>query len=127
MNINRQVFNSLQQIEGVSGVSILNDMGEIIHSSIKEADINELASFLSGVSSILARDKHLGEISKVTLKSPKGENLVVHMIDDKIVASTLSHKTSCTIISQKIELLLEEYTEVQSTNMLMDTPSFSYT
>ena len=126
MHINSQVFKGLQEIEGISGVSILNDMGEVIHSSIKEVDINELASFLSGISSILTSDKHLGATNKITLKSPKDENLVIHIVGDKIVASTLFHKVSCIVVSQKIERLLEEYTEAQSVNALMETPYFNY-
>ncbi len=125
MYIDKQVFKGLQQLEGVSGVSIIDNMGEILHSTIKEADINELASFISSISSILASDKHLGEVNKITLKSPKGENLIVHIMDDKIVVSTLSHKASCTITSQKIGLLLEEYTEVRSINARMNTPTLA--
>jgi len=124
MYIDKQVFQSLQQIKGISGVSILNNMGEILHSTIKQRDTNELASFLSGVSSILASDQYLGKASKIILKSPKDENIVIYMMDDKTIAVILAHKTSCTVVSQKIALLLEEYTEIQSINAKMDTTPY---
>jgi predicted regulator of Ras-like GTPase activity (Roadblock/LC7/MglB family) len=105
--MDNQTFNQLQKIKGISGVSILDDMGATIHTTIKDPQLNEVAGFLAGIGSLLENDLKLGKASRIVLKSPKDDSVIIHITDENnAIALFAPRKLASSIISRKIENII---------------------
>lgn len=105
--MDKQAFDQLQKIQGISGVSILDDMGATLHTTMKDPQLNEIAGFLAGIGSLLEKDLKLGKPSRIILKSPKDDSVIIHITDDNnAIALFAPHKLASSIISRKIENII---------------------
>ncbi|MCK5903251.1 MAG: hypothetical protein KAG28_08895 [Cocleimonas sp.] len=104
------IFKQLNKIEGLSAVSILSEMGEVILSSIKVPQTNEFLGFLLGIGNMLSDDTNLGKMHHILLKSPRDETILLHFSEQYYIAALLSCPKSSPIISKKIETILKHST-----------------
>ncbi len=104
--MDKQTFDRLQKIKGISGVSILDDMGATLHTTIKDPQLNEIAGFLAGIGSLLEDNLKLGKPSRIVLKSPKDDSVIIHIIDNDTVALFAPRRLASSIISRKIESII---------------------
>ncbi|HFC93361.1 MAG TPA: hypothetical protein ENJ51_11185 [Leucothrix mucor] len=105
--MDKQTFDQLQKIKGISGVSILDDMGATLHTTMKDPQLNEIAGFLAGIGSLLENNLKLGKPSRIVLKSPKDDSVILHISNsDNTVALFAPRRLASTIISRKIESII---------------------
>ena len=104
--MDKQTFDQLQKIKGISGVSILDDMGATLHTTMKDPQLNEVAGFLAGIGSLLESNLKLGKPSRIILKSPKDDSVIIHISDDNTVALFAPRRLASSIISRKIESII---------------------
>lgn len=95
------------KINGVTGVSLTNDMGELIDSTILDDELNEFIAFLSGITPSIQESANLGEIHRVMLRGPKDENLTIFVENDRSLGVTSQRKTSVPALSQQIQDMLQ--------------------
>jgi len=102
--------NSLEQIaqlKGVSGVSLSNAYGEMLHSTIDDEDVNEFIAYLSGITPSLEEAADLGRIHRIMLRSPSDDNLTVFVEKEKALGVSSAHKVSVPALSQQVEDMLQ--------------------
>lgn len=98
---------AVSKINGVTGVSLSNDMGELIDSTIMDDDLNEFIAFLSGITPTIQDTAGLGEIHRIMLRGAGDDNLTVFVEDERSLGVTSSNKTSVPALSQQIEDMLQ--------------------
>ncbi len=98
---------AVAKINGVTGVSLTNDMGELIDSTVLDEDLNEFIAFLSGITPSIQDAANLGEIHRIMLRGKGDDNLTVFVEDDRSLGVTSLHKTSVPALSQQIEDMLQ--------------------
>jgi len=102
--------NSLEQIaqlKGVSGVSLSNAYGEMLHSTIDDEDVNEFIAYLSGITPSLEEAADLGRIHRIMLRSPSDDNLTVFVEKEKALGVSSAHKVSVPALSQQVEDMVQ--------------------
>jgi hypothetical protein len=108
--MDKQIFSQLQAIKGISGVSMLDDMGATLETTLTDSQLNEVAGFLTGIGSLLEKDLKLGKPSKIVLKSPTDHSVIIHISNDNsAIALFAPHKLASSIISSKIERIIGVY------------------
>ncbi len=98
---------AVAKINGVTGVSLTNDMGELIDSTVLDEDLNEFIAFLSGITPSIQDAANLGEIHRIMLRGKNDDNLTVFVEEDRSLGVTSLHKTSVPALSQQIEDMLQ--------------------
>ncbi|MEE9352450.1 MAG: ATP/GTP-binding protein [Thiotrichaceae bacterium] len=98
---------AVAKINGVTGVSLANDMGELIDSTVLDEDLNEFIAFLSGITPSIQDAANLGEIHRIMLRGTNDDNLTVFVEDERSLGVTSLHKTSVPALSQQIEDMLQ--------------------
>ncbi len=98
---------AVAKINGVTGVSLTNDMGELIDSTILDEDLNEFIAFLSGITPSIQEAANLGEIHRIMLRGVNDDNLTVFVEEEQSLGVTSLHKTSVPALSQQIEDMLQ--------------------
>lgn len=112
IDMDKKIFGQLQKIKGISGVSILDDMGATLHTTMKDHQLNEIAGFLAGIGSLLEKDLKLGKPSRIILKSPKDDSVIIHINDDNnAVALFAPRRLASSLISRKIENIIGVWNE----------------
>lgn len=105
--MDKQIFEQLEQIKGISGISMLDDMGATLRTNVQDPLFNELAGFLTGISSLLENDPTLGKPSKIILKSPEDDTFIIHITRKNIAVALFSpRKLASSIISRKVESII---------------------
>lgn len=106
-NLDEKSLEQIAQLKGVSGVSLSNAYGEMLHSTIEDEDINEFIAFLSGITPSLEESAGLGRIHRIMLRSPKDENLTVFVEKERALGVSSAHKVSVPALSQQVEDMLQ--------------------
>lgn len=100
-------MEAVEKIQGVTGVTLTNDMGELIDSSIHDESLNELIAFISGMTPSLEEIAGLGEIHRIMLRGPKDDNLTVFVEAERSLGVVSERKKSIPALSQQIEDMLQ--------------------
>lgn len=100
-------LGQVQKIEGVTGVTLTNSMGELLHSTIEDDQMNEFIAFLSGITSSFADSSNIGEVHRIMLRGPKDENLTVFVEKERSLGISSEKRMSIPALSQQIEDMLQ--------------------
>lgn len=71
------VFEAAGRLRGVTGVSLIDDIGEAVHSTIDETSCNDLFAYLYGMTPKLEERAGRGRIRRITLRSQQEESLSI--------------------------------------------------
>ncbi|CAA6808830.1 MAG: Unknown protein [uncultured Thiotrichaceae bacterium] len=107
MRLTEKSMRSVMKIQGVTGASLANDVGELIDSTIQDDDINEFIAFISGLTPAVQAIADMGEIHRIMLRGSKDENLTVFVEAEHSLGVTSERKASVPAISQQIEDTLQ--------------------
>ncbi|MCK5903534.1 MAG: ATP/GTP-binding protein [Cocleimonas sp.] len=102
--------SSLKQVaslKGVDGVTLTNSVGELLHSTINDDEINEFIAFLSGITPALEEASNMGTIHRIMLRGPRDENLTVFVEEERSLGISSDKGVSVPALSQKIEDMLQ--------------------
>lgn len=102
-NIEQARLQAITELDGVSGVSVIDSYGELTHSSIEDRELTEYLSFVSGMNESLQEQLGLGEITRITIKSPQQDNLVLFPGEEQILAVQIADKNLLFPITQELE------------------------
>ena len=100
-------MSAVAKINGVTGVSLTNDMGELMDTTVFDDDMNEFIAFLSGITPSIQEAAGLGEIHRIMLRGANDDNLTVFVEDERSLGVTSLQKTSVPALSQQIEDMLQ--------------------
>ncbi len=100
-------MSAVAKINGVTGVSLTNDMGELMDTTVFDDDMNEFIAFLSGITPSIEEAAGLGEIHRIMLRGADDDNLTVFVEDERSLGVTSLQKTSVPALSQQIEDMLQ--------------------
>lgn len=100
-------MSAVAKINGVTGVSLTNDMGELMDTTVFDDDMNEFIAFLSGITPSIQEAAGLGEIHRIMLRGADDDNLTVFVEDERSLGVTSLQKTSVPALSQQIEDMLQ--------------------
>ena len=102
-----EVLERVQKLQGVTGVMLSDDMGEILHSSIVDEQITDFSAFLASVTPMIAEALAMGSINRVTLKSTQEDNLNVFLEKDQSLTIASHRRTSVPVLTQQVEDVLQ--------------------
>ena len=98
----REIGNVL----GVSGIMVTNPHGELLHSTIKDAQLNIFMGFLSEIIPALEETLQLGSVQHILLKSPQSSNLGLVACEHQAVGFMTRPKASLHGIAQQMDRVL---------------------
>lgn len=104
--LNTGLLKDVSTVLGVSGMTLTNPMGELLHSTIEDEHLNEFIAFLSGTLPMLEEVLGLGAIHHVLLKSPQNSNLSLFSRQGQSLGIVSRPKASLHGIAQQMESLL---------------------
>ncbi len=104
---NDEVIGRIQELRGVTGIMLSDDMGEILHSSIEDEEITDFSAFLASVTPIIEESLGMGSINRVTLKSPKDDNLNFFIETEQSLTIASNRRVSIPVLTQQIEDVLQ--------------------
>ncbi|RVU84243.1 hypothetical protein EOL70_12210 [Leucothrix sargassi] len=107
LELNAKAMTAISELSGVSGVSITNNLGELIDSTIDDEALNNFIAYLSGVSPNLTEAAELGPINRIMLRGPEDENLTVFVEDERSLGVTSARSVSVPSLSQQVEDMLQ--------------------
>jgi signal recognition particle receptor subunit beta len=104
---NDEVIERIQELRGVTGIMLSDDMGEILHSSIEDEEVTDFSAFLASVTPIIEESLGMGCINRVTLKSPKDDNLNFFIEAEQSLTIASNRRVSIPVLTQQIEDVLQ--------------------
>ncbi|HIO93288.1 MAG TPA: hypothetical protein EYG68_10675 [Leucothrix mucor] len=107
LNLDEKTLGNVATLEGVNGVTLTNSIGELLHSTINDDDINEFIAFLSGITPVLEEASNMGTIHRIMLRGPDDDNLTVFVEQERSLGVSSSKAVSVPALSQKIEDMLQ--------------------
>jgi hypothetical protein len=78
-------------------------MGELLHSTIDDDQMNEFIAFLSGITSGFQNNNSFGEVHRIMLRGPKDDNLTVFVEEERSLGVRSDKRMSVPALSQQIE------------------------
>ncbi|HFC91386.1 MAG TPA: hypothetical protein ENJ51_01090 [Leucothrix mucor] len=106
-NLDENTMQQVATLQDVEGVTLTNSYGELLHSTIKDDDINEFIAFLSGITPALEDASGMGAISRIMLRGPLDENLTIFVEKERSLGVSSDKAISVPALSQKIEDMLQ--------------------
>lgn len=103
------LLTEISTVLGISGITLTNPMGELLHSTIEDEQLNEFIAFLSGVVPTLEETLGMGEIHHILLKSPQDSNLSLFARQGQALGILSRPKASLHGIAHQLESLLSSY------------------
>ena len=103
----RELMDEVAQLKGVTGVMLNDAMGEVLHSTIDDEHMNEFSAIMAGLTPMIEESLDLGKIDQVMLKSPKEDNLLFFIEDDKALGVTSQHQSSLPTLTQQVKDILQ--------------------
>jgi len=107
LELNETSLQQVATLKGVNGVTLTNSIGELLHSTINDDDINEFIAFLSGITPVLEDATNMGAIHRIMLRGPHDENLTVFVEEERSLGISSNKAVSVPALSQKIEDMLQ--------------------
>ena len=105
--LNQKAMTAINSLEGVTGVSITSEMGELIDSTIEDESLNQFIAYLSGITPNLVEIAELGPINRIMLRGPEDDNLMVFVEDSRSLGVCSERAVSVPALSQKVEDMLQ--------------------
>jgi len=107
LQFDETALEACSNLKGVTGVSLTNEMGELVQSSIEDESLNGFIAFLSGVSPTFEETVGKGRIRRVTLKSPRSESLTVFMGSGRALGLSSERSLSVPLLGEQVEELMQ--------------------
>jgi signal recognition particle receptor subunit beta len=107
LTLDESILEGVGTLPGVVGVSLTSAMGELLHSSIEDEALNEFIAFLSGLTPNIEEAAGMGEMRRITLKSPQNENLTVFVENGRSLGILSQPRVSMPLLGQQVEDMLQ--------------------
>lgn len=107
ITFNETALAEVTKFDNVTGATITNSMGELLHSTIKSDELNEFIAFLSGVTPEIENILNRGKIHRIMLRSPRDENLTIFVEKERSLGVSSNRRKSVQALSQQIEDMLQ--------------------
>jgi signal recognition particle receptor subunit beta len=107
IDLNQKAMSAISGLNGVTGVSITNNMGELIDSTIDDESLNHFIAYLTGLSPNLTEAAELGPINRIMLRGPEDNNLTVFVEDERSLGVFSERSVSVPSLSQQVEDMLQ--------------------
>jgi len=107
LQFDETVLAAASNLRGVTGVSLTNEVGELIQSSIADEDLNGFIAYLSGLAPTYQERIGMGKIRRLTLKSPKDESPTVFMGSGHGLGLSSERSLSVPLLGEQVEELMQ--------------------
>jgi signal recognition particle receptor subunit beta len=107
INFTENILHEVAKVEHVNSVSITSSMGELLHTTTNDEELNDFIAFLSGITPEIESTLNRGKIHRIMLRSPKEENLTLFVENEKSLGVSSDRAVSVQSLSQQIEDLLQ--------------------
>lgn len=107
MDLTEKSMIAVSKIDNVIGVTLSNDMGDLIDSTINDDELNDFMAFLSGMTPLVEETLNMGNIHRIMLRGPKEDNLTLFVEEKRTLGVTSPNKVSVAALSQQVEDLLQ--------------------
>ena len=105
--VNQKAMAAINGLPGVTGVSITNELGELIDSTIDDESLNQFIAYLSGLTPNLIEAAELGPIHRIMVRGPEDDNLTVFVEQDRSLGVCSERSVSIPVLSQQVEDMLQ--------------------
>ncbi len=107
LEVNQRSMAAINGLSGVTGVSITNELGELIDTTIDDESLNQFIAYLSGLTPNLIDAAELGSIHRIMVRGPEDDNLTVFVEQDRSLGVCSERSVSIPVLSQQVEDMLQ--------------------
>ena len=107
LEVNQRSMAAINGLSGVTGVSITNEVGELIDTTIDDESLNQFVAYLSGLTPNLIDAAELGPIHRIMVRGPEDDNLTVFVEQDRSLGVCSERSISIPVLSQQVEDMLQ--------------------
>ncbi|MCK5726697.1 MAG: ATP/GTP-binding protein [Thiotrichaceae bacterium] len=107
IDLTEESMIAVANIDNVTGVTLSNDVGDLIDSTIVDDELNDFMAFLSGMTPVVEDALKMGNIHRIMLRGPDEENLTLFVEESRTLGVTSANKVSVAALSQQVEDLLQ--------------------
>lgn len=94
-------------IPGVTGVTLTDPMGDVLHSSAGDEGMDELIAFFSGMLPSIGDAAGVGYIHQAILKSPQDDSLLLLAEKEQTLGVTIKPRVPIAGVSEQIMTVLQ--------------------
>ena len=105
--IGSKAMAAVSGLPGVTGVSITDQQGELLESTIQDESLNQFIAYLSGLTPNLVDAAQLGPIQRVMVRGPEDDHLTVFVEHEQSLGVCSDRKLSIPVLSQQVEDMLQ--------------------
>ena len=105
--VSQKAMAAINGLTGVTGVSITNELGELIDSTVDDESLNQFIAYLSGITPNLIEAAELGPIHRIMVRGPEDDNLTVFVEQDRSLGVCSERSVSIPVLSQQVEDMLQ--------------------
>ena len=106
-DVNQKAMAAINGLSGVTGVSITNELGELIDTTVDDESLNQFVAYLSGITPNLIEAAELGSIHRIMVRGPEDDNLTVFVEQDRSLGVCSERSVSIPVLSQQVEDMLQ--------------------
>ena len=105
--LNQKAMAAINGMPGVTGVTISDNMGELLDTTVGDESLNEFVAYLSGLTPALVDTAELGPIHRIMLRGPEDDNLTVFVEAERSLGVCSERSLSVQTLSQQVEDMLQ--------------------
>jgi len=106
-DVSQKAMAAINGLSGVTGVSITNELGELIDTTVDDESLNQFVAYLSGITPNLIEAAELGSIHRIMVRGPEDDNLTVFVEQDRSLGVCSERSVSIPVLSQQVEDMLQ--------------------
>lgn len=105
-NMDADVLNKINKLNGVVGVTLTDTYGELLSSTIDDDQLNEFIAFLPGITPVIEEGLSLGNIRQVALKGPHEKNLVAFLDSEQSLTVQSESRSSIQVLMKQVKEII---------------------
>ncbi len=105
--LKESIIDDVMKIRGVKGAALVSAVGDVMGSTIDDAEFNEFVGFLSGMARAFESTANLGRLRGIALKGNREDNLVLYSEEEQTLCVLSSARVPVRQLNQQIDNLLQ--------------------
>ncbi|MCK5917437.1 MAG: hypothetical protein KAG34_03380 [Cocleimonas sp.] len=104
--MDKDALNKIRKLNGVVGITLADEYGELLTTTINDEQLNEFIAFLPGITPVIEEGLSLGHIQGVVLKGPHENNLAVFIDSEQSLTVQSEPRSSIQALMKQVKEII---------------------
>lgn len=107
VRFSQALLNDISGLDGVKGVALIDPDAKLLSSTLEDGQLEELLSFITSITPLLAEVKEFGNVENLILTSGKADHFSVFVADRHALGVLCSNQVTNLSLRQQIENIMQ--------------------